>query len=167
MADDIADLEQLSALAGQFADEEPASDRRRHPRTAAPNKIPAVIELIDRRQTLRGFIRDLSRGGIGLNVPVALALGTRFTLRATIANRDFRATCSVANCRLAEEPGRYIVGAELIQADRARLAPPPPASPPTEQPIDVDERHVADLRDRLRDVITTLRPDDDLSNIQL
>ena len=65
---------------------------------------------------MTAFVRDLSRGGIGLSSSVAIRRGEEFTVSVNLGNGTLTLHCRVANCRLVED--RYIIGAQFITIQR-------------------------------------------------
>lgn len=110
------ELERLAALS-QRVGKGPRSERRRVVRRAALGVVSVVVEVRGRPGTVSGTLRDLSRSGVGLNLPAELAVGDRFEFRAVVGMRLLRAECQVANCRPADG-GMYVIGAQMVKADR-------------------------------------------------
>lgn len=123
----------------------PAVERRRWPRTPARGVISVTVEVWGHPGSLSGTLRDLSRGGVGLNMPTAIEVGVGMEFRAVVGMRLLRAQCRVANCRPIED-GIYVVGAEMVSAERLAGCEETPTA-------GVDHRQVADVKDRLVEVV--------------
>ena len=95
--------------------------------------------------SLSGTLRDLSRGGVGLNMPTAIEVGVGMEFRAVVGMRLLRAQCRVANCRPTDD-GFYVVGAEMVSAERLAGGEEPPTT-------GVDHRQVADVKERLVEIV--------------
>lgn len=115
-------LGELAALMEEFEPRPagPSSERRRHPRTPVQGRVPVEVE-VPGRGIMRGTLRDLSRGGAGMCLPVPLAVGTRMVLRITAGSRPVEWACRVANCR-TDGAGGHRVGVQIIATGSRREA---------------------------------------------
>lgn len=137
------ELERLAALSQRVRT---GAERRRATRRAAMAKVSVVVEVRGKPGALSGTLRDLSRGGVGLNLPVKLQFGDQFEFRAVVGMRLLRAECRVMNCRQGDK-GVYVIGAEMVAAERL-------AGCGDAGSDEVDREHLEGVERRLEDLVS-------------
>jgi hypothetical protein len=152
-------FEDIAASVYLMAGKDAGEDRREHKRTPVKSSISALIYR-SHGVPVTAQVRDLSRGGIGLLVPVAIRRDEEFTVTVNLGNGMLTLRCRVANCRLVDD--RYIVGGQFVTIERKRKNAQPgnvnsQRSTAFEESIDPSELLPPDGQNHVRDVEQRLR----------
>ena len=101
-------------------------DRRRRPRLERDGAITLTATTDAGPRTVDATVRDFSAEGISLDVPVALKIGAKFTMRLPrlVGGGSVELNYVVRRC-IPHVEGGHCVGAELLSY-RAEIPPPTP-----------------------------------------